>query len=67
MEEVFDDERFPNDCLTKVILKRSRIFGFRESILSYGVCESVVFPDLEGGSRNMILKNGFRRAIAKAT
>ncbi len=48
MEEVFDDERFPNDCLTKVILKRSRIFGFRESILSYGVCESVVFPDLEG-------------------
>ena len=48
MEKIFEDEQFPSDCLIKVVLKRSRIFTFRSSVLTYGVCESAVFPDLDG-------------------
>jgi hypothetical protein len=47
MEKAYDSEQFPDGCLTKVILKRSRIFEFRKSLLNHGVTESVIFPDLE--------------------
>jgi hypothetical protein len=57
MEKVFDDEHFPTDSLTKVIVKRSRIARFRASILNHGVTESVVFPDLEGLAKE--IKRGF--------
>jgi hypothetical protein len=46
MEKVYDSEQFPDDCLIKVVLKRSRMFNFRKSILNHGMTESVVFPDL---------------------
>jgi hypothetical protein len=59
MEKVFDHEGFPGDCLIKVILKRSRIFGFRKSVLTYGVCESVVFPDLKGLAKEIRRNFGF--------
>ena len=59
MEEVFDDEQFPNDCLIKVVLKRSRILNLRKSVLTYGVCESVVFPDLDGLAKEIRRNFGF--------
>jgi len=59
MEKVFADEKFPNDCLIKVVLKRSRICDFRRSVLMYGVCESVVFPDLDGLAKEIRRNFGF--------
>lgn len=57
METVFDDDRFPDGSLTKVILKWSLIQEFRTAILNHGITESVVFPDLEGLARE--IKRGF--------
>jgi hypothetical protein len=48
MEEVYDKENFPANCLIKVTLTRARLQKMRKSLLSYGVTESVIFPDLEG-------------------
>lgn len=59
MEKLHGDEQFPNDCLIKVVLKRSRISNFRKSVLTYGVCESVVFPDLEGLAKEIRRNFGF--------
>jgi len=59
MERVFETEQFPGDCLIKAVLKRSRIFNFRRSVLTYGVCESVVFPDLEGLAKEIRRNFGF--------
>jgi hypothetical protein len=59
MEKVYDSEQFPPRCLIKVVLKRSRIFGFRKSILNHGVSESVVFPDLDGLAREIRRSFGF--------
>lgn len=58
-ERVFDDDQFPSDCLIKLVLKRSRIASFRRSVLNYGVCESVVFPDLEGLAKEIRRNFGF--------
>ncbi len=59
MERVFDDDQFPSDCLIKFVLKRSRIASFRKCVLNYGVCESVVFPDLEGLAKEIRRNFGF--------
>jgi hypothetical protein len=59
MEKIFDDEQFPSHCLIKVVLKRSRILGLRRSVLTYGVCESAVFPDLDGLAREIRREFGF--------
>ena len=48
MEEIFDDEEFPEDSLIKVTILPSVVPTMRESILNHGVTESVVFPDLTG-------------------
>jgi hypothetical protein len=48
MESAFDSEKFPDGCLIKVVLECSLIFGFRNSVLNFGMTESVVFPDLDG-------------------
>ena len=48
MEEVYDKENFPPNCLIKVTLTRARLPNLRKSVLNYGVTESVIFPDLEG-------------------
>lgn len=48
MESVYKVDKFPSNCLIKVILKRSILPKMRASILNHGITESVVFPDLEG-------------------
>ncbi|OFV95375.1 MAG: hypothetical protein A3H28_02230 [Acidobacteria bacterium RIFCSPLOWO2_02_FULL_61_28] len=47
MEDTFESERFPTNCLIKVVLERSFMAVMRASILNHGITESVVFPDLE--------------------
>jgi hypothetical protein len=59
MEQVFRTDRFPVECLTKITVKRSLISQLRKSLLSHGVTESVVFPDLEGLAREIKRVFGF--------
>ena len=59
MEEVFSAEPFPNECLVKVTIKKSVIDSMRKSLLSHGITESVVFPDLEGLAREIKRVFGF--------
>jgi len=59
MEGVFSSGRFPPDCLTKFIIKKSLIPRMRTSLLNHGITESVVFPDLEGLAREIKRVFGF--------
>jgi len=59
METVAKFEDFPDQCLTKLIVNRSKISILRRSLLNHGVTESVVFPDLEGLAREIKRVFGF--------
>lgn len=59
MEKTYERGRFPKGSLVKVILPKHSLPSMRESILRYGVTESVVFPDLEGLAREMKREFGF--------
>lgn len=59
MEKVFDKNGFPRRSLTRVILPKGALPGMRKSILSHGITESVVFPDLEGLAKEMKREFGF--------
>lgn len=53
MEDAFTQELFPASCLQKVILTRDVLPAMRSSILKNGITESVVFPDLDGLSKEI--------------
>jgi hypothetical protein len=53
MEDAYVQEPFPVSCLQKVILSRDVLQAMRTSVLKNGITESVVFPDLEGLSREI--------------
>jgi hypothetical protein len=59
MERVYDVDKFPRRSLTKLILPSDALPDMRKSILSHGITESVVFPDLEGLAKEMKLEFGF--------
>jgi len=59
MNDVFTADDFPPHCLTKIVLNKSVIRPLRKSLLSQGITESVVFPDLEGLSREIQRIFGF--------
>lgn len=59
METVRVSEKFPPGCLVKVIVGKNRLATMRSSLLSHGVTESVVFPDLEGLAREIKRMFGF--------
>lgn len=48
MEKLYVYKKYPKNCLIKVILDRKTLPNMRKAILSHGITESVVFPDLEG-------------------
>jgi hypothetical protein len=48
MEQIYDAEAFPSDSLVRLTILPSVIPRLRESILSDGVTESVIMPDLSG-------------------
>ena len=58
MEEAYAKEKFPKDCLAKIVLKRNVLPAMREAILNHGITESVVFPDLDGLAKE--IKRGFQ-------
>lgn len=51
MEDAFAKDVFPNSCLTKIVFSRGAIPAMKKAMLSHGMTESVVFPDLEGLAR----------------
>lgn len=53
MEQAYEKDKFPSNCLLKVNLDRSVLPKMRTSILNQGITESVVFPDLDGLAREM--------------
>jgi len=59
MEKVYDKDVFPRGSLTRLILPKDALPSMRKSILSHGITESVVFPDLEGLAKEMKREFGF--------
>lgn len=59
MEKVYDKDVFPKRSLTRLILPKVALPNMRRSILSHGITESVVFPDLEGLAKEMKREFGF--------
>jgi FRG domain len=59
MEKIHEQDRFPRRTLTKLILPKEALPDMRKSILSHGITESVVFPDLEGLAKEMKREFGF--------
>lgn len=51
MEDAFAKDTFPSGCLAKIVFAKSAIPAIKKSLLSHGMTESVVFPDLEGLAR----------------
>jgi len=48
MEDIYISSDFPQDSLTKMIIPRAKIQSLLLSIISIGITDSVVFPDLDG-------------------
>jgi hypothetical protein len=48
MDKVTRTRPFRKDSLIKVVIQKSNIRSMRANLLSHGITESVVFPDLEG-------------------
>ena len=59
MDEAFETAVFPKDCLLKLVIDKSIINDVRQSLLSYGITESTIYPDLEGLSLEMRRSFGF--------
>jgi hypothetical protein len=53
MEDLFETESFPNNCLIKVTIDKDLLPTMKKSILNNGITESVVFPDLDGLAREI--------------
>lgn len=53
MDDTYVAEIFPAACLLKVVLERDVLPSMRASVLRNGITESVVFPDLDGLSREI--------------
>jgi hypothetical protein len=59
MEQHFTTNRKFSDELVKVIIEKKRIPEFRKALYSYGVTESVIYPDLEGLAHEIKRDFGF--------
>jgi hypothetical protein len=53
MEVAYDLERFPTDCLMKLVLKKGKLPNLYEALRRHGITDSVAFPDLDGLAREI--------------
>jgi hypothetical protein len=53
MEVSYERERFPADCLMKVVIKKDRLLHMYKALRRHGITDSVVFPDLDGLAREI--------------
>ncbi len=58
IESIYTEDNFPQDCLIKLVIPKSKIESLLISLISIGVTDSVVYPDLEGFA--MELKRFFK-------
>jgi len=59
MDSAYEQATFPANCLQKIVLEKSLLPALRKSILSYGITESVIYPDLDGLAAEMRRNFGF--------
>lgn len=59
MDDAYDQSAFPDGSLLKIVLRKEGLPALRKSILSYGITESVVYPDLDGLAAEMRRDFGF--------
>lgn len=54
MEKTYTDEEFPQDCLLKLNFPKGKINSLLNSLTALGITDSVVYPDLEGLSKEVM-------------
>ena len=59
MDDAYDTSVFPINSLQKIVLKKDILPELRKAVLSYGITESVVYPDLDGLAAEMRREFGF--------
>jgi hypothetical protein len=59
MEKLYDKENYPLGSLVCITIESTAIANMRKSLLSHGITESVVFPDLEGLALELKRSFGF--------
>ena len=53
MEVIFDEDKFSGDTLIKIVIPKEKIQDILDSLISIGITDSVVFPDLDGLSKEV--------------
>lgn len=53
MEVVYERERFPADCLMRLVLKKGTLPHMYQALRRHGLTDSVAFPDLDGLAREI--------------
>ena len=48
MERLHERSQFPHDCLKRIVFPATEVSGLLKSLYTFGMSESMVFPDLEG-------------------
>lgn len=48
MEDIYIDDSFPQDCLIKLVFPKNKISSLLNSLMSIGITDSAIYPDLEG-------------------
>ena len=59
MENLYASEGFPDGSLTKIVIPEAAVATLADSLISIGVTDSVVFPDLDGLARELRRQFGF--------
>ena len=54
MEQTYVDDKFPQDCLIKLNFPKEKINSLLDSLTALGITDSVVYPDLEGLSKEVM-------------
>lgn len=60
MEKVFKEDNFPDDCLTKLEFKGGYQDELFKELVSAGVIDSTVYPDLDGLARELRRSHGYK-------
>lgn len=61
MEDVYDRDTYPPDCLKKIIIPTTHIGTMMSSLSRIGITDSVIFPDLEGLAKE--IKRAFKYKV----
>lgn len=59
MEELFDQQGFPQEALLKIVLPKDDLPAIRDSLFGIGYADSMIYPDLPGLAKEMKRHFGF--------